>query len=88
MVDSDTHDQSLNKGITDPKNKTSSISTCAADERIYQCKGNGLAAKVFRDIQDLPATWVSRAKCIRSYTAQGQAYVSAIYDTRLLGQAP
>ena len=33
------------------------ISTCAPGGRIYQCKGNGLAAKVFRDgsrIVDLP----------------------------------
>ncbi|KPI41736.1 Amidophosphoribosyltransferase [Cyphellophora attinorum] len=33
------------------------ISTCAPGGRIYQCKGNGLAAKVFRDgsrIMDLP----------------------------------
>lgn len=33
------------------------ISTCATGGRIYQCKGNGLAAKVFRDgsrIMDLP----------------------------------
>lgn len=33
------------------------ISTCAAEGKIYQCKGNGLASKVFRDgsrIQDLP----------------------------------
>lgn len=33
------------------------ISTCAAEGRIYQCKGNGLASKVFRDgsrLQDLP----------------------------------
>lgn len=33
------------------------IATCAAGGRIYQCKGNGLAAKVFRDgsrIENLP----------------------------------
>ena len=33
------------------------IATCAAGGKIYQCKGNGLAAKVFRDgqrVQDLP----------------------------------
>jgi amidophosphoribosyltransferase len=33
------------------------IATCAAGGRIYQCKGNGMAAKVFHDgsrVQDLP----------------------------------
>lgn len=33
------------------------IATCAAGGRIYQCKGNGMAAKVFNDgsrVQDLP----------------------------------
>lgn len=33
------------------------ISTCATEGRIFQCKGNGLASKVFRDgarVQDLP----------------------------------
>jgi amidophosphoribosyltransferase len=33
------------------------IATCAAGGRIYQCKGNGMAAKVFQDgssVQDLP----------------------------------
>jgi amidophosphoribosyltransferase len=33
------------------------IATCAAGGRIYQCKGNGLAAKVFRDgsrVENLP----------------------------------
>jgi len=33
------------------------IATCASGGKIYQCKGNGLAAKVFRDgarIADLP----------------------------------
>lgn len=33
------------------------ITTCAAGGKIYQCKGNGLASKVFRDgqrTQDLP----------------------------------
>ncbi|KAI1454091.1 amidophosphoribosyltransferase [Annulohypoxylon moriforme] len=35
------------------------IATCAAGGRIYQCKGNGMAAKVFADgmrIQDLPGS--------------------------------
>src|ERR1700712_4807993 len=33
------------------------IATCASGGRIYQCKGNGMAAKVFQDgsrVQDLP----------------------------------
>jgi amidophosphoribosyltransferase len=33
------------------------IATCASGGRIYQCKGNGMAAKVFHDgsrVQDLP----------------------------------
>ena len=56
-MDSETLDRCLNMGITDLVNENSGISTCAAEGRIYQCKGNGLAAKVFRDgarIQDLP----------------------------------
>ncbi|KAI0379123.1 amidophosphoribosyltransferase [Hypomontagnella monticulosa] len=35
------------------------IATCAAGGRIYQCKGNGMAAKVFADgmrVQDLPGS--------------------------------
>ncbi|KAI0169775.1 amidophosphoribosyltransferase [Hypoxylon sp. FL1284] len=35
------------------------IATCAAGGRIYQCKGNGMAAKVFMDgmrVQDLPGS--------------------------------
>ncbi|KAL7621312.1 amidophosphoribosyltransferase [Parahypoxylon ruwenzoriense] len=35
------------------------IATCAAGGRVYQCKGNGMAAKVFADgirIQDLPGS--------------------------------
>ncbi|KAI0847625.1 amidophosphoribosyltransferase [Daldinia vernicosa] len=35
------------------------IATCAAGGRIYQCKGNGMAAKVFGDgmrVQDLPGS--------------------------------
>lgn len=45
------------------------VATCASGGRIYQCKGNGMAASVFRNgerIQDLPG-FMGVGHCKPSY---------------------